>query len=104
MARYFAVIVRIPTKFPSGLMLMPDDGALDKEEGLSCLFFALKKPLAGPLFPSAGTTLSNRVRRITGYSQDQGPSISDIRVSLFADEMPKVELKKDCQAALKGWT
>ena len=104
MARYFSAIVRMPVRLPSGALLVIEDASLDVEDDLSCWRFALSKPLAGPLFPGGTRRLEKDLKLAASMVPAPGPSIPDIRITLFADEMPKIEVRKDFAKALLDWT
>jgi Putative DNA-binding domain len=103
MARHFAVVVHMPLRLSSG-MIRPEDARIESKDGLFLWLFSLGNGIGAPLFPDSMTILHNKFDHVQQTDPEPGASISDIRLSLYADEMEKIELSKDLSSAEREWT
>lgn len=104
MARHYAVYVEMPLKLYSEL-IHPEKATLDDtEDGHSMWSFSMGGILASPLFPNSSVILKTSYRVLASLAAKHGPSIPDIRLVVFADEMERLELSKDVSKAEDGWT
>ncbi len=104
MARHFAVVVHMPLRLSTG-MIQPEDAGVEKtRDGLSLWILSLKNTTDSPLLPGSMTVFSRNFAHIEGIQPDPGESISDIRLSLFADEMERIEVSKELSKAEHEWT
>ena len=102
MARHFAVVVHMPLRLSSG-MIRPEDARLESKDGLSLWLFSLGNGVGAPLFPGSMTILHKDFEHIQRIDPAPGASISEIILSLYADEMEKIEVIKDLSRAEREW-
>jgi len=102
MARHYAVIVHMPLRLSTG-MIRPEDAYLESKDDLSLWLFSLGNGIGVPLFPGSMTILRKNFDHVNSIDQDPGASIPDIRLSLYADDMAKIELSKELSRAEREW-
>ncbi len=85
-------------------MIRPEDANLESKDSLSLWLFSLGNGICDPLFPGSMTILHKKFDHIRGIDPDPGPSIPDIRLTLYADEMEKITLTKTLAQAEREWT
>jgi hypothetical protein len=104
MARHFAAVVHMPLRLSSGTMIRPEDANLESKDSLSLWLFSVGNGIGAPLFPGSMTILDKKFDHIRRIDPDPGPSIPDIRLTLYADEMEKITLTKTLAQAEREWT
>ena len=103
MARYFRVVVHMPLRLSSGTLIHPEDANLESKDGHSLWLFSVGNGIGSPLFPGSMTILRQKFNPIQRLDPDPGPSIPDIRLTLYADEMEKITLTKTLADAERDW-
>jgi hypothetical protein len=76
------------------------------EEG-SCEVFRLPDSLTGPVFPDSDIILRRKFHTNATQKDRNGKALTStrqIKVSIFADEMPPVRATLDIAPVLQGWT
>ena len=103
MARYFRVVVHMPLRLSSGTLIHPEDANLESKDGESLWLFSVGNGIGSPLFPGSMTILHQKFDPIQSLDPDPGISIPDIRLTIYADEMEKVNLTKNLAQAEREW-
>ncbi len=104
MARHYAVVVHFPLHISSSLIFPAEANLESDPERKKLWLFSFSNSPGAPLFP--GSTLIHKIKfeHIQSLDPDPGESISDIRISLYADNMEKKNLTKNLTEAENGWT
>jgi len=104
MARHYAVVVHFPLRISSSL-IFPEDANLESDpEGKRLWLFNFSNSPGSPIFPDSTLIHKIKFEHIQFFDPDPGESISDIRITLYADNMEKRNLTKELAAAENGWT
>ena len=72
-----------------------EDGTIDAENGKAMWVFSLGNGIGPPLFPNGATILKQKMQVGIRFEPDLGESINDIRLSIYADEMERIEETKN---------
>ncbi len=103
MARHFMISVRFPLSLSRG-RIKPEDGVLgENDEGKSEWLFNYSNSAGAPLFPDCRMSHKFKFDFLGPDEEPLGVSRNDIRLSLYADNSPKVVLTKSLEEAEKGW-
>lgn len=104
MARHYAIIVHFPISVSSE-NIHPEGAIIGQDlDGISYWRFTFTNALGSPLFPD--NSRIHKVKFDTGvyFKDDPVGSISDIQITVFADNAPKLVLEKNLIEAKLGWT
>ena len=105
LARHYKVIIQMPIRLSSGALIEPAGADLNKDsQGLSKWEFFCFNGTNGPLYPNSEFVHGVMFRYIQEIKPDPGQTIPEIRLTLFADEMEKIEMRKDASQAEQEWT
>lgn len=102
LARYYLIVVRMPFRLTNGLIINPNDSTIDYKEG--CLLFSVSNGSGSPLFPGSTRFHPNEYKIASKIIPEPEHSIADIRISVYADEMERLDLTKNLAVAEAGWT
>lgn len=102
MARHYAVVVHMPLRLSSGI-ICPEDATLESKDGQSFWLFSVGNGIGAPLFPGSTKILRVKFDHADRINPSPGTSIPEIRLSIYADEMEKIELSKELSRAEREW-
>lgn len=105
LARHYKVVVRIPVRISSGLIVLDDSADATLEEGdngASCWRVSLLNSIHEPLFPKSFVVRKIRFN-YTGGMKPEPISREDIHVTIYADEMDVIEVRKHLAIAESDW-
>ena len=104
-ARDFAALIRFPFRVGS-LVIYPIDVDVVVEHHGKLAFWEFTLSNAkggGPLFPYSEAILRCVLARDADFHPKDHPTLKDVELVLYADEMEKVELRKSPSKAQSGW-
>ena len=102
-ARYYRAVILLPTRTEKRFIHVDKKEEI-KDNNFRFYRFTLGNGIGGPLFPESDHTVSQEILMGAAPKDDTPVEIPDIRLTIYADEMPKIEMKKDISAALRDWT
>ena len=107
MAQYVMVELELPIDMGGLIAIEQPVISKSTDEG-NCQYFRMNpEPADGPLFPGSDLTLRRRFRwasEITDMDGKPQQSTSQVRICIFADEMPPIRATLDIAPVLLGWT
>jgi hypothetical protein len=102
-ASHYCAVMKFPLKIRNSLILIKNSKMAS--DGDACYIVTFSNANGGlPLFPDARVTYNEEIviaKEIKPFPENL---LKDIQITLYADEMPKIELTKNLDAAIKGWT
>ncbi|MFK5921250.1 MAG: ATP-binding protein [Verrucomicrobiota bacterium] len=107
MARHYAVVLYLPIRNSHGVVF-PEDARIHADDGPAYWSISFTNKGNTPLFPGSEVSLSQKFKHMRDLTLDSGEpiseSISDAKITIYADNMPKVTLMKNFSRAHKEWT
>ena len=108
MARFVMVDLQIPIDLYGLVTVDAPKTMVDRADGSCWAMKLTPEPLGLPLFPSAEIVLQRTIRTdVSGFERRDGKplvSVKDLRVRIFADEMPAISAILDPATVLTDWT
>ncbi|NBV23367.1 MAG: ATP-binding protein [Proteobacteria bacterium] len=107
MARHVMVELELPINLEGWIAVDPPVLSKTTAEG-NCHHFRLAlEPGAAPIFPGSDVTLTRKLHRGVKFLDNNGntpQSTRQVKVSIFADEMPPIRTTLDIAPVVLGWT
>ncbi|MBK8094039.1 MAG: ATP-binding protein [Verrucomicrobiaceae bacterium] len=103
MAEHYCVTLKIPGRLSGGYYFSPEKGFFAIEEGLYFHELRIDNARSSPLFPHSEVTHSLKFSIPLTITPTPPPSNDEITITIFADQSPKVVLKKSLKAAELDW-
>ena len=92
MARHWAVVLRLPIRFSSGI-IFPEDAFITTGDQ-ACWTVSVGNGIGAPLFPGSDVVKTQKFKHVRELDPSPGKSIKQIEVTVYADNMPKVEFTR----------
>ena len=102
MARHYAAVIRMPIRNGNGLIL-PEKASLRTDDGPAYWTFSFSNMGKTPLFPASEVVHSKDFKHMQRMDPDPGETIEEVEIAIYADNMPKVTLRKSFQDSHDRW-
>jgi len=103
LARHWKVVVKFPTSVNNHDVIFPDEKVTycETPDGKSFIELRIPQMMGSPLFPESDISRSFKLLPCS-HQYPLKPSVTDIRITTFADEMPPFEEVIQLKDALRG--